>query len=217
MPIIRRLAIWIFVLLAGISATRIEAQTVDSNVPFLIDPNKPYVYLKFDHIGAGIQREQLEPKRRVWLRIVNNCRLPVVVAENGTPDGSLEDERQVMYEVVPTILPEFGLAVGDSIAPDGKPKQEQPGEPNLTEVETIPRGYMEEVGSTESVPPGKGILFSVPVNHLGKRWHIEIPFTFGLPRGRCCREANIGGETKMVIEYGLWDLPPAPRKEIQQK
>jgi len=76
---------------------------------------------------------------------------------------------------------------------------------------------MEEVGSSESIPPGEEILFSIPVNHLRKRWHIEIPYTFDLPSGECCRDTDIGGAPKMVIEYSLRDLPPESLTEIKQK
>jgi hypothetical protein len=31
------------------------------------------------------------------------------------------------------------------------------------------------------VPPGGRVLFSVPVNHVGKTWHLEIPFRLALP------------------------------------
>jgi len=40
----------------------LQAQATASG--FVIDPNRPYVYLKFDHIGNGIQREESEPTSR---------------------------------------------------------------------------------------------------------------------------------------------------------
>jgi hypothetical protein len=65
--------------------------------------------------------------------------------------------------------------------------------------------------------PGESILFSIPVNHLSKRWHIEIPYTFALPRGKCCHNLDVGGEPVMVIVYGLEDLPRESLTEIPQK
>jgi hypothetical protein len=199
-----------------VSLARLGAQSLDRKTSFVIDPNRPYVYLKFDHVGPGIPRDEHEPKMRTWLWLVNNCNVGIVVIENGTPDGSPKEERQIMYEVVPTMasngLPSFGTTVGDL-----KPKQEKAGESASNDSETIPQGYMGDVGSSESVAPGGRVLFSVPVNHLSKRWHIEIPYTFDLPRGKCCRATDVGGEPKMVIEYGLWDLPPDSQAEIHQK
>src|SRR5271169_768657 len=109
MDIIRRIAICVFVAVLGTSGPRIGAQSADPKTSFVIDPNRPYVYLKFDHVGPGIPRDESEPKMRIWVRLMNNCRVPIVVSENGTPDGSPKEERQIMYEVVPTVVPSIGL------------------------------------------------------------------------------------------------------------
>ncbi len=217
MLIIRPTAIYSLFLVAAVSGMSVAAQTGGGKTSlFVIDPNRPYVYLEFDHIGPGIPRDEGEPKTRVWLRLMNNCRVPIVVTENGTPDGSPKDERQIMYEVVPSIVMGFGVPEFGPRAEDSKTKRRS-DEPTTADSDRIPRGYMGDVGSRESVYPGKEILFSVPVNHLGRRWHIEIPFAFDLPQGKCCREDNIGGEPEMVIAYTLWDLPPGSRAQIQQK
>ena len=81
----------------------------------------------------------------------------------------------------------------------------------------MPQGYVGEVGSTESIPSGEGILFSIPVNHLSERWHIEIPYDFDLPQRKCCRDPNVGGQPHMVVNYELWDLPPEARDTIHTR
>ena len=86
---------------------------------FVIDPNRPYVYLKFDHIGSGIPRDESEPKTRIWLRVMNNCKIGIVVRENGTPDGSPGGERQIMYEGAPTVEP---MRI-DAVVPSRNPKR----------------------------------------------------------------------------------------------
>ena len=51
---------------------------------FIIDPSKDYVYFAFDHVGA---REALTPQEStngLWLRLVNNCRVPIIVATFNT-------------------------------------------------------------------------------------------------------------------------------------
>jgi hypothetical protein len=30
------------------------------------------------------------------------------------------------------------------------------------------------------VPPGGKLMFSLPMNHVGQAWHVEIPFRLGL-------------------------------------
>src|ERR1700693_1105008 len=61
---------WIVIL--ALAASRSSGQTVATPNSFVIDPNRPYAYLKFDHIGPGIQRNEKEPRLRIWLRLVNN-------------------------------------------------------------------------------------------------------------------------------------------------
>ncbi len=212
----RAAAVCSLILLFIASLARLGAQSLDRKTSFVIDPNRPYVYLKFDHVGPGIPRAEHEPKTRTWLWLMNNCNVGIVVTENGTPDGSPKEERQIMYEVVPTVVPSFGLPSFDATVGDTKPKQEKADDSDSNDSETIPQGYMGDVGSSESIAPGERILFSAPVNHFSERWHIEIPYTFDLPKGKCCRATDVGGQPKMVIEYGSWDLPPDSRAEIQQ-
>src|SRR6266852_5851871 len=63
---------------------------------FLIDPSKHYVYLKFDHVGEREPLSADETSRGLWLRFVNNCRIPVIVAifDTGTanPGVGVYDE-----------------------------------------------------------------------------------------------------------------------------
>ena len=190
----------------------LAAQTVDSKLPFVIDPNRPYVYIKFDHIGPGIQRTETESKNRIWVWLVNNCRVPIKVNENGTPDGSPRDERQIMYEVVPDVEPMHTI-----IGPrKGESANQQPAK-DSGKREKRPSGYMSEVGSSESIPPDGKVLFSIPLNHLNEKWHVELRYEFDLPEGACCKLPEVGGEPKMVVEYGLWDLPPDAHEQFKRK
>ena len=72
---------------------------VSERVDFVIDENKPFVYVRFDHVGTGEQRSEDESTSRIWLRIVNNCRFPIVLRTTGVPDESPKEEVGVMYEV----------------------------------------------------------------------------------------------------------------------
>jgi hypothetical protein len=70
-------------LLTGLLASA-QVRTRD----FLIDPSKDYVYLEFDHLGSRERIGGDEVSQGLWIRLVNNCRVPVVVAmfNPGTDD-----------------------------------------------------------------------------------------------------------------------------------
>jgi hypothetical protein len=175
---------------------------------FLVNPAHPFVYLRFDHIGPS--GENAEPISRMWLWLVNNCEVPIVVRTFGAADDHLKDEIGVMDRVVSN--PEPGMRFS-GVDAEGKisefpPRVEDQGE--------MPEGYESEVSSTESIPPGRAILFSVPVNHVSKKWHMEIPFEFDLPRGKGLRMPATGGLPNMKLEYGLWDLPPERQIEVER-
>lgn len=63
---------------------------------FVIDQSKPYVYLKFDHIGPRKPVQDGEGNTGIWLRVVNNCSIPIVFASfvmpKGNPGVGLMDE-----------------------------------------------------------------------------------------------------------------------------
>ena len=96
-----------------------------------------------------------EPSSGLWLRLVNNCRLPIRVLgfDIGTGDPGLGLTHSVVAE----------SAIADNEI--------------LTEM---PKGYPFHVGSRITIPGGKDVLFSIPANHVTKDWHIEIDFTFAL-------------------------------------
>src|ERR1700733_517886 len=92
----------------------VQAQTGQSPFPFVRDANRPFVYLKFDHVGTGVRRNDNEPPSRVWLQFVNNCNVPILLHAYGVPDGSPAGELGVMDDVVPnrailTITADYGL------------------------------------------------------------------------------------------------------------
>ena len=189
---------------------------------FVIDRNRPFVYLKLDHIADGEPRTEDEPVLRVWLRLVNNCRVPIIVHTFGVPEGSPKYEQGVMYEVVanPPVFGEMQLimpAAPTANSPQESTMEKEREQPSQAKSEETPRGYMFDVGSFQSIGPSEEVLFSVPVNHLDSRWHIEIPIEFDLPRGKGSRDPSTGGQPKMVVDYSLWDLPPGVRKELEKK
>jgi hypothetical protein len=111
--------------------------------------------LKFDHIGPGIPRDAEEPKTRIWLWLMNNCRVSIVVLENGSPDGSPKQERQIMFEVVPTAVPKIAFFSYGPTAQGSKPKLREPDEESSESFAKMPRGYSSEVGRRRASPRGK--------------------------------------------------------------
>lgn len=188
------------------------SQTTQLRRKFLVNANHPFVYVKFDHIGPGIPRDEDEPSLRIWLRLTNNCRIPILVRANGVPDESPKDEIGVQYEVVRN--PEVRMAV--LMDKPGSQKATGQQEPEAA-IEELPRGNNFHVASLVSVEPGSDILFSIPINGLSDKWHVEIPFEFELPKGKGPRDPIDGGIPAMVLNYSLWDLPPKSQAELVKK
>ena len=177
---------------------------------FLIDVSKPYAYLEVDHVGPRKPVRDTEPDVGIWLRIRNNCRLPIAVvavemqAKDGRDGIILEDE---------IVANAQGPAVGGDGVSGGilaSREQEQIVSlfrwPNSTEDEVRsaeeaarisgklvqrPRGYGSQSGFGSFrlivIPPGDQVLFSVPSNHVTKTWHFEIPFRLAVPNNSSIR------------------------------
>ena len=187
------------------SALLIPAAHFQSVQPesFLIEPNRPMVYLSVDHVGLGAAERGVR-KERVWLRFKNNCRLPVDLHANGAPTDAPGDDMTVMYELVqPTMR---GVVV-----------IENGSHPEAKRV-TPPPDTMSEVGSSVTVWPGESALFSVPRSHSSKDWEMHLRFTFRLPPGKGLRDDNAwGGEPQMFLAYTFWDLPHSVQRALTAK
>jgi hypothetical protein len=66
---------------------------------FLLDASRPFVYVAFDHTGPRQQVTQGESPNGLWLRLVNNCKIPIEVRtfDLGTTDPGVG----INYDVVP--------------------------------------------------------------------------------------------------------------------
>jgi len=203
-------AVFIAAICASVSVAQNRAATASE---FVIDANKAYVYLLFDHTGRGARFAEDEPATRIWFRLVNNCRVPILVRTFGVPDGSFKGEVGVMHDVVAN-TDTVRITSEDISVPlvnDVTPKTPSP---TAEKERRVPFGYNFDVGSLAEILPGKSLLFSIPTTHLSEKWHIEIPYTFKVPRGKCCRPENIGGEPRMVLVYSDSYLPDPIRKQL---
>jgi hypothetical protein len=206
----RILAIFSLAVSLCLASSNSQAQKTDDVSSFVIDANRPYAYIKFDHIGKGIQRWESEPTTRMWLLLTNNCRLPITINTYNVPDGSPNDEQGVMDMIV-AIEPPRGMMYGMMRDGTVQPKPFVKARPD-----ELPHDYWFETGGFQSVPPGAALLFSVAVNHVGPRWYFEIPFHFEGTNGKFPRDPSVGGFPEMKFKYSMSDLPPEALREVQR-
>jgi hypothetical protein len=195
----RRVAFLIFALampfVASLGQTGVPRKAA-SHGSFLVDQSKPYVYLEVDHIGAREPRNEEEPNNGIWLRLHNNCAIPIVIRTFGIPPNGPKGEIGVLDNVVPNPR----QPVGDGVvsygtwpkgmsAPDvsavlgaqsatTKSAPSQSGEKGTNDA--MPYGYRFPTSSSATLEPGQSVYFSLPRNHVSDSWHVEIPFRFDL-------------------------------------
>ncbi len=138
---------------------------------FVINKSKPYAYIEFDHIGPRTPQSKDEGNIGLWLRIVNNCRIPIVVPASGYPEGDKDPGVPVLDEIE---LRKPGTSLTMTF-PDGKEITFPPLPPKMDEQP--PKGYAEDnidVFSVVQVLPGESMLFSVPLNHVSDWWNLYV-------------------------------------------
>jgi hypothetical protein len=187
-----------FLLSGLLAASAALAQPQKRTSSFVIDPSKPYVYLAFDHVGKREPFSQDEPDRGLWIRLVNNCRLPVTLVISGPgqddPDIATDDE----------IVTHYPGGLGQGLRAGGSPPSEAP-------TESIPpHGYSHgDVASTTAVEPGTSLLLSFPANHVGPTWELQIKFYLNFPG-----HAFYGYGPYSVVSFGLDDVPKKFRDAV---
>jgi hypothetical protein len=196
-----------------------QSTSTSANENFVIDPTRPYVYLQLDHFGSGKPWRKEEPPYRLWFKLVNNCEVPITVRTTGVPEGTPKNEVGIMDHVV-LDPPDHGVTV---IAYYQIPQLENspgttraalaPETEDKKHSRQMPDGYWYEVGSLQTILPGKSVLFSVPANHVSEHWHSEIPFEFQAPHSNGPLHEDPVGRPSNLVAYYLWDLP----REIQDK
>lgn len=179
---------------------RPQAQSAPGRTNFLLEPNRPMVYLHVDRVGTGSAEEDGKKHLRIWVTLQNNCALPIRIRTYGAPAGDASDSVGVMDILVPRKI--FELLT---------PEQEK----ELGPKRQMPLGTWFDVGSTDVIKPGEQLHFSLPREHFSKRWEIHIPFSFDLPPGKGPRDDNAwGGYTEMFLSYSFEDLPESVQKTL---
>lgn len=173
-----------------LTVPRAAAQTKVTD--FLIDTSKSYVYLKFDHLGGRKRLGGDEVDQGLWIRFVNNCRIPVIL---GTFSPGTGDPGIGVYDEIVAVAAK-GPVVHLEKSRNGRLRSfTQP-------AETMPEGYSPpDVFSTSRVLPGESLLFSVPANHVGPSWSLQVRFYFDVPG------AVFGSGPYSLVSFDWVDIP----------
>ena len=160
---------------------------------FEIDDTKPYAYIKFDHVGDRKPVNDSESRNGMWLRLVNNCRLPISISvlDPGTGDPGAV----VNYEVVPM---------------SGR------SAPNAEQRKKMPSGYAADIGTLVTIPPKGDFLFSIPAESVTKEWYIQIRFDFVFPKPKSKNFQPTGNyEPYSVADFDWYNIPEQYRRSEQ--
>jgi hypothetical protein len=162
---------------------------------FLIDKSKAYVYLTFDHVGHREPLSADEPDKGLWLRLVNNCQVPITVATFNTENPG-HDRGIGVYDEVVSVAGKGHLPILHFPGKhENPPKTAQP-------QEDPPEGYsLTDVFSTTTISPGDELLFNVPRNHVGPSWYLQIRFYLALPG------EGYGDGPYSVVSFDGQDIP----------
>jgi hypothetical protein len=159
-----------------------KGQTSTSPTIFVIDDNRPYVYLTFDRMGKGVRFSDDEPPQRVWLHFVNDCRVGIVLRTFGVPEGSPKDEVGVMHDVAKDRKSKYKLTL--------KTKSSEPRHQAKMPMDTTPtrplikNATLSTLLGSWSPPSGRH-----PAAHHGA----STPSSIGLPRPASCDMTGVGG------------------------
>jgi hypothetical protein len=158
---------------------------------FVLDDSNEYVYIAFDHVGDRKPVFLREVKKGLWLRLVNNCRIPIIVNTFGT--GTDDPGIGLFHEVV--------RSEGTGIY--------LPNDKSTHRNQKIPQGYWMDTSTGTVVPPGKDLLFSVPIDHVGPDWYLRVRFDLDL-----VTPSRQGSNVYSYVDFDWWHIPKEYRKSI---
>jgi len=159
---------------------------------FEIDKSKPYVYIKFDHFGVRKPVNDWESTNGLWLRLVNNCRLPIQVSVLGLGTG--DPGVALNFDVVPT---------PGHDAPDSEQRKK------------MPYGYAADFGTLVTIQPKRDLLFSMPAESVTKQWFIQVRFSFALPEPKSVVTPTSGNyEPYSVVDFTWYNIPQESKKVL---
>jgi hypothetical protein len=185
---IYRLACILF-LVAWAGGTGLSQDTPKS---FVLDQSKEYVYIAFDHVGDRKPVFLGELKKGLWLRLVNNCRLPIIVNTFGT--GTDDPGIGLFHEVVLS-----GMWLDARSGHFTRPPH------NLK----LPHGYRMDTSTGTVIQPGKDLLFSVPIDHVNVNWYLRVRFDLDV-----VTPSKQGSDVLSYVDFDWWRIPEQFQKSI---
>lgn len=157
---------------------------------FVIDQSVPWAYIKFDHLGERKPANDWESTKGLWLRLVNNCRVPIQISvlSPGTGDPGVV----VNFDVVPT-----------------------PGRyaPDTEERKKMPFGYAADIGTLVTIQPKGALLFSVPAESVSEHWYIQVRFNLALATPKTVTSQPTGNyDPYIVADFDWYNIPEKLRR-----
>jgi hypothetical protein len=116
------------------------------------------VRVSFDHVATPVLSRRDSDPALLWLRLRNNGREPIQVLAT-VPEGGAEGV-ELVHEIV-----EAGNA-----------------KPTSGWISRPARYSPVNEATTVEILPGKDLLFSVPLNHVGPSWRLRLNFQSGPQR-----------------------------------
>lgn len=158
-----------------------------------LDDSRPYVEILFERSGPRLPVFDGEEKRGLWLKLRNNCILPINVQ----------------------VLPGSGgnpglLMVHDVIGEQGEQKPLSPS--RFHPLLAKPSGYTgPDVVNSREIAPGKDLLFSVPASHVTREWFLRVEVHLITP------VPTHGSQPRTFVEFDWSQLPADVRLEADQE
>jgi len=178
---------------------------------------KPTVYITFVRFGKREPTHNNESDEGVWLRVHNNTRWTLLFGGYGA--YTAKDEEVSMFygvEEVPKPRDRFIIMPPLPQRPifDRPPVQAQPTETPKVEKEekdcdAPPGEWGIDVVGLIPLPPGKSLLFSVPLETLCKNLKIYIEYNYAWERKNYYD--NYGDEPQHRVYFYGSDLPKVAR------
>jgi hypothetical protein len=166
--------------------------TSQNSVDFILDKSKPYVYLNFDHIGPRKPLTDGEAGIGLWLRVENNCQIPIVLQSADAPQG---EPGVTLFDEV--LANEPFLEITSETAEEIAAREQA----RLEALKRKPAGYSTETSGVVRVQPGKSILFSVPLNHVSNEWFLRVKFALDL------KSSSVAVGPFTYLDFHKFDIP----------
>ena len=172
-------------------ATALSGQQPTPSPQIALDGERPYVEIIFTRLGLRNPVTEGEVNLGLWLTLKNNCVLPIKVYV--LPGTKGNEGLLLAAETVGEEIP---------VPPHGRVVRSNVRKPVGYRVSDMPR--------SREIMPGGQLLFSVPVTHVTREWHLRVEFYFITSSGPG------GRQPRTFAEFRWIDLPLIVQGEIDR-